>query len=180
MARLLVTGAAALGLVFATPLWAAEPVPTGWTLGGQGYEAGLDRVTKHTGEASAFLKSPSGAGGGGAFGTLMQVVDAAAYRGSRLRFSGYARAANVAGWAGFWLRVDGPGAVLAFDNMAARPIKGSTDWRQYEVVLDAPAGATALAFGVLLAGGGQVWIDDLRLEAVDHSVAVTAASPAKH
>ena len=55
------------------------------------------------------------------FGTLMQQIDAADYRGRRVRLSGLSKAAAVAGWAGLWMRVDGRRGVLAFDNMQSRP-----------------------------------------------------------
>jgi hypothetical protein len=78
------------------------------------------------------------------------------------------------------MRVDGAGSLLAFDNMQNRPIKGTTDWKRYDVVLDVPPEAKALAFGLLLAGNGQIWFDDLRLEVVDRSVAVTMpAAPSR-
>jgi len=160
-----------LGLLAASAVRADEPPPRGWMLNGNGYQAGLDRQTKHGGVASAFLRS---GGEGGEFGTLMQMVDATAYRGTRLRLAGYSRAAEVTGWAGFWLRVDGPAGVLAFDNMQSRPIRGTSPWKRDEIVLDVPPEAKALAFGVLLAGRGQVWVDDLRLETVGQDVAVTA------
>ncbi len=161
----------ALGLLASSAGRAADPLPRGWMLGGKGYEAGLDQQTKHGGSASAFLRRN---GAGDEFGTLMQMIDATAYRGVRLRLTGYSRAVEVTGWAGFWLRVDGPAGVLAFDNMQSRPIRGTEEWKRGEIVLDVPPEAQALAFGVLLAGGGQVWVDDLRMEAVGQDVAVTA------
>jgi hypothetical protein len=99
------------------------------------------------------------------------------YLGKRVRMSAWVKTANVTGWAGLWLRVDGAagagGASLAFDNMGKRPIKGTTDWTRYEVVLDVAPSAKDLAFGLLLDGPGQTWLNDLRFEIVDASVAVT-------
>ncbi len=155
---------------------AGDEIPPGWSLGGLGYQAGVDSVIKHGGRSAAFLRALPGAGD---FGTLMQTIDAESYRGSRVRLSGYCKVAGVAGWAGFWMRVDGQGSVLAFDNMRSRPIKGTTDWQRYEVVLEVPQAAEGLAFGALLAGAGQVWLDDLQLEKVGSDVAVTAATPSR-
>ena len=50
------------------------------------------------------------------------------------------------------------------------PSRGTTDWTRYEIVLDVPAEAQRLAFGILLAGGGQVWMDDLKFEVVPTTV----------
>jgi len=52
-------------------------------------------------------------------------------------------------------------------------VSGTTDWKQYEIVLAVPADATVLTFGVLLYGAGTVWADDLSLGAVGNDVAVT-------
>jgi hypothetical protein len=62
---------------------------------------------------------------------------------------------------------------LAFDNMQKRAIKGTADWKQYEIVLDVPDNGVVIAFGVLLAGKGQVWVDDFKFETVDNKVSVT-------
>ena len=41
--------------------------------------------------------------------------------------SGYMKSQDVAGWAGFWFRIDGQGArPLAFDNMHGRAVRGTT------------------------------------------------------
>jgi hypothetical protein len=80
----------------------------------------------------------------------------------------------VSGWAGLWLRVDLPEQRMGeFDNMQDRPIRATSEWAKYEVVLDAAPDAQDLAFGVLIDGKGAVWIDDVALEVVDASVAKT-------
>lgn len=62
---------------------------------------------------------------------------------------------------------------LAFDNMQNRAIKGTTDWKRYEIVLDVANNATAIAFGLLLGGTGQAWMDDLAFEVVGKDVPAT-------
>ena len=92
----------------------------------------------------------------------MQMIDATDYRGKRVRFSAHVKAAGIASWAGLWMRIDGPAvpgspmpAMLGFDNMNDRPIKGTMDWTRHDVVLDVPARARAIAFGILLSGPGR-------------------------
>jgi hypothetical protein len=63
--------------------------------------------------------------------------------------------------------------LLAFDNMGNRPIKGNTDWKLYEVVLDIPENTNKIAFGALLDGTGKVWIDDYNMEIVEKTVPTT-------
>jgi hypothetical protein len=50
--------------------------------------------------------------------------------------------------------------------MQERPITGTTAWRRHEVVLEVPRTATAVAFGILLSGTGEVLLRDVALEAV--------------
>lgn len=65
------------------------------------------------------------------------------------------------------------GPPLALDNMQSRPIKGTTPFALYPVVLDVAASAEALAFGLLLDGPGAVYVTGIKLEVVDKSVPVT-------
>jgi len=60
--------------------------------------------------------------------------------------------------------------------MQDRSIKGTTDWKKYEIVLDVPDGSKALAYGVVLSGNGKVWFDNLKIEEVDKSIPVTNIS----
>jgi hypothetical protein len=76
--------------------------------------------------------------------------------------------------------VDGPTppgasapAVLAFDNMQDRPIKGTSGWTRHEIVLDVAPEATFVSFGILLNGAGQAWIDDLSVDVVAKDVPLT-------
>lgn len=109
------------------------------------------------------------------FGTLMQSCSPSRFLGKRVRMSGQMKSLNVAKWASFWFRVDqaGSNAPLSFDNMEKRAIKGTTDWKQYEIVLDVPVNASNLAYGALIDGTGQIWFSDLKFEVVDASVSST-------
>lgn len=149
--------------------------PQGWFRAGshpKEYEMTVDRAVTHGGKASALLKSITPQTSG--FGTLMQTFKADTFRGQRVRMSGYVRAKEVGDWAGLWMRVDGPkNEPLAFDNMQQRAVKGTRDWQKYEIVLDVPEPAGQIAFGLLLTGKGQVWMDDLKFEVVGKNVPTT-------
>lgn len=161
---------------------AAADLPAGWIKAGSHpgeYEMGVDTATRREGsKASGFIRAKAVELHG--FGTLMQMADPGEFRGKRVRLSGWVKSEKVqSGWAGMWLRIDGrtPGEMLGFDNMQSRPIKGTTGWTRYEIVLDVPNEAAALAFGVLLAGDGQVWLDDLEFEVVPPTVPTTGMGP---
>ena len=160
----------ALTLVLGSTLLVAQ---AGWHKAGNqpaDYDMGTDTTTSFTGSSSGFIKSKPNPEG---FGTYMQTIDATEYRGRRIQLSAYVKSADVADWAGVWMRVDAGSIVIAFDNMQERPIKGSQDWTQHRLVLDVGNNATAIAFGILLSGKGTVWIDDVALDQVGTDVPVT-------
>jgi hypothetical protein len=152
-------------------------VPRGWIVAGTKpaeYEAGVEPGQAYQGHASAFLKSKRPSVDG--FGTLMQSINAEKCQGNKLRLSGLVKSEEVTRWAGLWMRVDKGTEQLAFDNMYDRPIKGTTGWQRYYVVLDVPKGATRIAFGILLDGPGEVWLNSAKFEIVGLDVPATSPS----
>jgi hypothetical protein len=146
----------------------------GWSKRGShpaDYDMGLDRNNAFTGSSSGYIRSSKPAPQG--FGTYMQIFDPTEYRGKRLRLSAYVKSENVENWAGLWMRVDRDKKPVGFDNMQDRPIKDTQDWTQHAIVLDVDSKATAVAFGILLAGEGAVWIDDVVFDVVGEEVPVT-------
>ena len=162
-------------MALVSPLFAASSsAPEGWFLAGSSpgdYETGVA-------EGSAFLKSDDDGSDG--FGTLMQTFDAKAFRDQRVRMTADVKSEGVENWAGLWMRVDGKqrGPSLAFDNMQDRAIKGSTPWDRYAIVLDVPEESRAIAFGVLVSGKGQVWVDNFQFEVVGEETPLTGAGAA--
>jgi len=168
-----VAAGAAVALV--TCVLAADAnVVRGWFTAGSKpseFEAGVDAGHAHAGQASAFLKSKQSSVDG--FGTLMQSIRAQQYKATRVRLSGFVNSQDVVGWAGLWMRVDQGKDAIAFDNMQGRPIKGTTNWQRYDVVLDVPSEATGISFGILLAGTGEVWLSGTKFDVVGMDVPVT-------
>jgi hypothetical protein len=158
-------------------LVAQATLPRGWLLAGtkpSEYEVGVDVDQMYQGHASAFLKSKTLNADG--FGTLMQSIKAEQYLGRKVRLSGLVKSEEVLGWAGLWMRVDKEKSPVAFDNMENRAIKGTTGWQRYDVVLGVPKDATAISFGILLAGSGVVWLNDTKFDVVGADVPVTNTS----
>ena len=149
---------------------------SGWLLGGSSpddYRIELEPTGGRHGTNAASIRSITAPTRG--FASLMRWIDPSAYRGKRLRLSAWVKADSVAGWAGLWMRVDRPGGrrAFAFDNMQKRPIRGTSDWRRYEVVLDVAERADRIFYGALLDGTGRIEIDDFMLEPVGPEVPVT-------
>ena len=134
-------------------------VPKGWNGGPPGTFAVDDQVV-HGGRWS--LRIERKADGPGEFTAVSRMLPID-FAGARLELSGFLRTENVAGFAGLWMRQDGDGGVVAFDNMQSRRLNGTTGWTEYTIALPLAPGAKRLIFGVLAAGGGRVWADDLRL-----------------
>jgi hypothetical protein len=150
-----------------------DALPTGWFMAGTATRDRCWPVAEHpaNGPASVGLEA---AGTDGDFGTVMQHFQAWRYRGKRVRFCAEVRTDSVDGWAGIWMRIDDQDdRVTAFDNMAGRPIRGSTDWTEHAVVLDVAMQADLIALGLLLDGNGRAWMRRLRVETVDASVPTT-------
>ena len=154
-------------------------VPEGWIKAGtapENYEMGVDPSAKKDGKNVAVIQSVEAFQSGvGKFGTLMQMCLPGQYAGKRVKMTADIKSENVTGWAGMWFRVDAKNSrnSLAFDNMQDRPIKGTTGWKQCQIVLDVPADAGKLAYGVLLDGEGKVWFGNVSFEIVGDSVPLT-------
>jgi hypothetical protein len=147
--------------------------PADWGGSTRGYEFSRDTETKRSGRASARLMQ-IGDPAEKKFGTIIQAIDARRFSGRRIRYTGYMKTDEVRNHAALWLRVDSRArGTVAFDNMRRRPISGTNDWQQYEIVLDVPDDGALIVFGALLAGEGTIWVDDLSLETASPEVELT-------
>lgn len=136
---------------------------------------GVDSAVLHEGQIVNTIKSINGNMNSNDFGTLMYNIVAEKYLGKRIKMTASMKSTDVDNWAGFWVRVDGVDSksTLSFDNMQDRAIIGTTDWKQYEIVLDVPTEASNIAFGALLSGTGQIWFNKVNFTIVDNSVPTT-------
>lgn len=137
------------------------------------YEIGKDEKIKYDDEPSLNLKSIQAVDSG--FGTIMRNIEPGEYKKKRIMLTGFIKSENISSWAGMWMRVDGPDPKksLQFDNMQSRPIKGTTDWTKYEIVLDVPENSTQIAYGVLVNESGHVWLSKLSIKIVGEDVPST-------
>ena len=163
-------GSVALLLAGSTTLQAAAP--NGWSLaGGSPTQFGIDALAPHNGYPSAYLRSRTPRVDG--FGTLMQDFRAEHYLGKRVRFSAFVKTQSAQYRAGLWMRIDKGSQQVGFDNMSDRPIRGTTGWQKYDVLLDVPLDATSISLGVLLIGSGEVWLNDAKFKVVGPRVLAT-------
>lgn len=146
-----------------------EPgLPTGWSpvgTGGATYVVGVDKGTVHGGKLALAI--------GGTdtsilrFAGVGQFIKADTYRGKRVRLRAWVRQVSVVGTlAGLWMRIDGPGELLGFDNFSSRPLLGTNDWHQVEIILDVPDNAIGIALGTLMSARGELLVDDMTFDVI--------------
>jgi hypothetical protein len=148
----------------------AAGLPKGWRKAGtmpDSYEMVAAHNEGRDGKTCATIRSLSPKISG--FGSLMQYIVPGKFAGQKVRLSAWIRSKDVEGAAGLWLRVDKEinRSTALMENMEKNPIKGTTEWRKYQIVADVPEFAAGIAYGVLLSGTGQMWIDDVEIEIVE-------------
>src|SRR5256885_3598244 len=159
------------------PVAARAQVPTGWqavTDGSSEYSVSADGARRDGGQgfAGATIKANVESPRGSAM--LAQSIRADAYRGKRVRLTGFLKTIGVnEGTAVLFMRVDGEGVVQTSDYMQDRPLMLTNDWSRQEIVLDVPRNAVGFTYGFMLGGSGQAWLDDVQLDVVSEDVATT-------
>lgn len=160
-----------LCLIFLSFTGIKDQTIKGWFLAGsdpESYEIGIINNKDKRGNV-AYMKSIESKIDG--FGTIMQSFVPEDYLDKKVKLTCYIKSVNVKKWAGMWMRIDGPSKkTLGFDNMQNRPIKGTTDWTKYEIILKVPKEAINLSYGVLTSGTGEVLIDDFKFEIVSDNI----------
>ncbi|MGH9493422.1 MAG: S41 family peptidase [Candidatus Sulfotelmatobacter sp.] len=136
-----------------------DNIPGGWSGNPAGTIVADDKLF-HSGKISVRLQRD--AASSSTFSTITKSIPAD-FSGKTIELRGFLRGENVSGFMGLWLREDGEGSGLGFDNMQSRHLNGTSGWTEYSVALPINPGAKQLVFGVLLVGTGKAWADDLQL-----------------
>jgi len=149
---------------------APDGIPIGW-FNSFGYVSGVSteyaiRVTRRSEDRGdgACVVLEKAAPASGEFGSLMQRCPARFLAGKTLRLEGELRAEHVDGWGGLWLRADAEDASnVFFDNMSRRPVTGTTAWARHFIDAPMPGAMEWLNYGIVLAGSGTLFADNIRL-----------------
>jgi C-terminal processing protease CtpA/Prc len=157
------------------PIIAASASPAFTT----GYQLSADSLTRHGGRYALRLRATGQARGEDEFGAASQRLPVT-FSGKTLKLTGFLKTDQVQnGYAGLWMRVDGPEGTLAFDNMQKRPVKGTTDWQEYTISLPLADEAETIYIGGLLPATGTMWLDDLSLTVDGQPLAQAPPRPVK-
>ncbi len=163
----------------------SDDPPIGWSVPtrGLGFSAELVEGAGKTGRRAAVLRDvipikPTGL----RFGNLMQAIDAAPFRGKRVRLRAAMRLEATAPKtsAALWMRVDGRNGQttffdstnersVAFDNTVERSIVAG-EWQYYEIISDVEEDAAVLNIGMLMRGLGKAFLDDVSVEDLGKTV----------
>jgi hypothetical protein len=153
---------------FLSATWAgavlAEVLPPDWReirLTPDNYEVTLASDAAFEGHYGASVRRTAPNVRPGDFGGFIQVALAAPWRGQRVAMRAWIKS-EQADSGQMWLRIDSANDRLAMDNMDNRPVKGSTGWALYEIVMDVPMEAEYLFYGLLLGGSGRVDFDNVQ------------------
>ena len=100
----------------------------------------------------------------GAFAFATARLPGSVVAGKHVAIAGSMRSNDIEdGYAGLWMRADGPNGVLSFKNLGQENITGTTPWKRYEISMDVPANATGLSFGATQSGSGTAWLDAMEV-----------------
>ncbi len=153
-----------------------RPLATGWTVpDSAGYQAAIDRTVMRGGHPSMVLKAI--APNAKEF-SARQNIRAEAYRGKRVRFSGWLKVDRAQDGAALWLRVDMQNGDYILDGMLdltakSRPVADSNGWTKCELVAQVPEDAIGISFGVRMKGQGELRAADFAFDVVDKGVQTT-------
>ncbi len=159
----------------------ADGMPDGWTPFGstpEAYQVGVEAGVGRTDVLSVHIHSLPEAEEPG-YMMAAQGFQAGNYLAQRVRFAGWVRVGQIGeGWAGLWLRADGGGEILVFDNMEDRGLRVVGDWVEVDIVVDIPLQAEIIYIGAILVGAGEIWADDFSFEIVGDDVPLSQPAPA--
>jgi hypothetical protein len=139
--------------------------PEGWFsfqhAGPLSYKYTVDATERRSGERSLRIDNT----GPEIYGAIAQGVDARPWKGKDARLTAWVktRGADDNGVVLTLLALQS-GATVAQNFMPDAPIKGTTDWKRYTIMLPLPSSTDKLEVGMMLRGRGSAWLDDVELE----------------
>jgi hypothetical protein len=165
---------APLGPAPAPQLEFSDRRETRWVADGRNlpraYRVGTAKVPGMTAEQALVIAALPGSEGTGGMVNADGSIEP--WRGKRVRLSARLKSEEVERLQ-LWLHIVGTDNLQErFYDMADKPIRGTTDWQRYEIVLDVPEDTAWLQYGFFIAGGkGKAFADAVTLESVGPEIA---------
>jgi hypothetical protein len=145
---------------------------TGWEIQGAARDAYA--VRRDLAQRGALLLEPVGETHGH-YGTWMRPIDAAPYRGRRVRISASTRTEGTTRRVDLWARaqaVDSPGDGMGLGG-DWKKLPTDSDWSPRTIVFDVAEEAAWIDYGFGIAGPGRLWFEGAKIEVVGADVATT-------
>ncbi|MCP4152319.1 MAG: erythromycin esterase family protein [bacterium] len=140
------------------------------------YNVSITGDNPHSGKQCAVISDLPGKRYGETAGYLRQDIDVTPYRGKKIKLTAAIKC-DVKGPMNdvlFWIRPNRFGAhpyIIVGGDTAKKNTAGAknTEWRIFEVLLEVPAKAPTMQFGLTLQGKGKAWLDSVSIEIVKDS-----------
>lgn len=116
-----------------------------------------DTKEKFQGEFSLNIKPTDKSQG--LYGVVKEINST--FNGKQITFKGYMKAVDVQS-SYFYLIVGNETNQFSFD--LTEPISGTTDWKEFKIVLPYTSEATRITVAANIEGQGEVWIDDISIQ----------------
>jgi hypothetical protein len=133
------------------------------------YRVGMTRVAGMAGAEVPVILARAGAPRDHE-GGVAQSIDAAEWRGKRLRLTGRLKSLDASFVQMVVHVISGPPDKETVRSMVTSPIAGTRDWRAQEIVIDVADDARDIVYGFTLRGQGAAFGDSFSLEAVGRDV----------
>ena len=86
--------------------------------------------------------------------TYMINSDPSKFLGHKIKLSALIRTQDVIEGVRMFLELIQKKNLVSFDNIWYTPIQGTTNWKNYEIILESPKNASNIAYGFMLSGTG--------------------------
>jgi hypothetical protein len=117
-----------------------DVLPAEWR-GGPPDTLALDRATFRSGRSAARIRRTGESADVASALTASIPID---FSGTTVELRGFLRMDAVVGAVGLWIREDGVGGTLQFNNMGQQQVAGTRDWTEYRLTLPLVAEARVL------------------------------------
>ncbi len=150
----------------------------GWTTlqhaGEIAYRFKADAVDPHRGKLSGQIEQYAPQ----AFGLFKQRIDVRRYIGKRVKVAAYLKSQDVkAGGGGVYVRIDGASDAILGHDFRSGATQGTHGWKPFRTVVEIPAGARWLEFGVMLQDLGILWADEFEVSETTEAVSAAPLKP---
>lgn len=132
-----------------------------WSFFDANYTAVADPAVTHDGNATVCISSNSLARRSQWVSYNCTDLNVEGFRGHHIVVTLWLKLRGVTSGTGPWIKVWGTESAPLADEgqIGHRPLKGTTDWKQYRAEVDVPPQATEIDWGVVMNGTGKLWLD---------------------